>query len=189
MAPRAAAGKLVRRYTLKTLIDTPLKRARSPSSFAMAALEGRKGRGIGDVRAGIGAPRSLSSAPLSGGGAPLGLREPPRAGGRASGGWPHGHGLLRARPVMSTLGAHGADNREAGELAAHLPPPHHLEREATRRRHDARHRADLRLQTHARTRVRTRTHAHARTRTHSHTHTRTCGCASRGSIAACATHT
>ena len=45
-----------RRYTLKTLIDTPLKRALSPSSFAMAALEGREGGGIGDLRAGTGAP-------------------------------------------------------------------------------------------------------------------------------------
>eukprot|EP00321_Phaeocystis_globosa_P013730 CAMPEP_0118836894 /NCGR_PEP_ID=MMETSP1162-20130426/60557_1 /TAXON_ID=33656 /ORGANISM="Phaeocystis Sp, Strain CCMP2710" /LENGTH=198 /DNA_ID=CAMNT_0006768745 /DNA_START=42 /DNA_END=635 /DNA_ORIENTATION=- len=49
-----------------------------------------------------------------------------------------------AQPLVTRDGAHGADHGEARELATHLPPPHHLEREATRRSHDARHRADLR---------------------------------------------
>ena len=140
-----------RRYTLKTLIDTPLKRALSPSSFAMAALEGREGGGIGDLRAGTGAPPQphLGTPKRRGRCSRAQRAAPSRRVGLWSGGWPHG--LLRARPPLGTLGAHGADNREASELAAHLPPPHHLEREATRRRHDARHRADLRLQTHART--------------------------------------
>ena len=35
-------------YTLKTLIETPLKRARSPSSFAMALLEAGQDHG-GDI--------------------------------------------------------------------------------------------------------------------------------------------
>ena len=107
-----------RRYTLKTLIDTPLKRALSPSSFAMAALEGREGGGIGDLRAGTGAPpQPHLGIPKRRGRCSRAQRAAPsRRVGLWSGGWPHG--LLRARPPLTTPRHHVERVAEAGRRAA-----------------------------------------------------------------------